>query len=367
MSSCNSCSSTICSSNVSISNTSSAASANPDKEKLSQLKKKIQQAKINWSKPLTQEDEDNWNLLFSEIGLELAQYNASALKPLLSLFDFYGPKKFLSLCLLLIKYNLRGHLLCWAWQYVAQDCAQFLLLLQQQDSEFFQFCNKQAQFHECFPGNTAVGRVKSYNPIHQHDTDSESDSDSANSAEFAQKMANSPQTSSISKNSAPFPLFADEEEFDEETHADYSQSGNYSNLDYVDSDENGEISAENSQLRSYHYSGEDFPNNNDCGANCACSGQNSANSTIFQANRCCSAEHPKSNEIPSNSAKLSPDFTENCIPPLSLASELLEPAAELRKLMEEDTILWRAKRWVVVSAVFTTISALLAYKYNFIW
>ena len=107
---------------------------------------------------------------------------AAAAQPLLALFDECGPSSFLDACLALIAVDCTGLLLAWAFEYAQEEPHILLNLLQQQaqkrsDTEerkqlqteeedelslsgLVAHVNRQAAFHECFPGNERVGRMR---------------------------------------------------------------------------------------------------------------------------------------------------------------------------------------------------------------
>ena len=103
-------------------------------------------------------------------------------QPLLSLYDECGPSTFLDGCLLLLQLDCTGLLLAWAFEYAQEEPHVLFELLQQQRHEqqidaaeqklqpvdeverslsgLVAYVNRQAAFHECFPGNERVGRMR---------------------------------------------------------------------------------------------------------------------------------------------------------------------------------------------------------------
>ena len=104
-------------------------------------------------------------------------------QPLLALYDECGPSPFLDACLLLLQLDCTGLLLAWAFDYAQEEPHVLFSVLQQQQKTHLQvdaaeqkqqpadeeqlslsgliaYVNRQAAFHECFPGNERVGRMR---------------------------------------------------------------------------------------------------------------------------------------------------------------------------------------------------------------
>jgi len=102
----------------------------------------------------------------------------------LALYDECGPETFLDACLLLIQLDCTGLLLAWAFDYAQEEPYILFRLLQYQThqqvletkqqqqrqrgdeggelslSGLVAYVNRQAAFHECFPGNERVSRMR---------------------------------------------------------------------------------------------------------------------------------------------------------------------------------------------------------------
>lgn len=91
--------------------------------------------------------------------MELAQFNAQSVKPLLAVFDELGPTVFLEVAERCAELNIVGPLLCWAFQHSDENSGTFRAKVLSADMQFFDQVNREAAFYECFPGNPKVGRI----------------------------------------------------------------------------------------------------------------------------------------------------------------------------------------------------------------
>ena len=116
---------------------------------------------------------------FSEIGWALAGRNAQAVKPLLAVFDALGAAAFVDVCARLLALGCTGVLLAWAFDFADHDEHRLVRLvmgahgrIEDEDQgqgdddtisgtlqDLAAYVNAQARFHECFPGNSKVGRM----------------------------------------------------------------------------------------------------------------------------------------------------------------------------------------------------------------
>eukprot|EP01117_Protostelium_nocturnum_P012944 TRINITY_DN4798_c0_g1_i1.p1 TRINITY_DN4798_c0_g1~~TRINITY_DN4798_c0_g1_i1.p1 ORF type:complete len:223 (+),score=69.67 TRINITY_DN4798_c0_g1_i1:44-712(+) len=126
------------------------------------LEEMIERASKNWSMPIQEEDAHKWDFIFNDIGMGMSGGNAQDLKPLASIYNKKGPKEFLTACQDLLRCNIKGHLISWAFQFVNQDEELFLQKVKEADSSLINYINKEADFFECFSSNPKVGRAKSF-------------------------------------------------------------------------------------------------------------------------------------------------------------------------------------------------------------
>ena len=107
----------------------------------------------SYSIPLSKEEEIYWNNMFNELGMELSSRNVNSLKPLLEIFDKNGCKEFLAIANNLIKMNLIGLSIYWAYEFSNHNLEKFKENIRTYNKEMIEFCNKSASYHECFAGN----------------------------------------------------------------------------------------------------------------------------------------------------------------------------------------------------------------------
>eukprot|EP01126_Amoeba_proteus_P029721 TRINITY_DN2934_c0_g1_i4.p1 TRINITY_DN2934_c0_g1~~TRINITY_DN2934_c0_g1_i4.p1 ORF type:complete len:158 (-),score=30.44 TRINITY_DN2934_c0_g1_i4:78-551(-) len=94
-----------------------------------------------------------WDLVFNEIGINLAKKNAQSVKPLLAVFEECGPKLFLDLCLVLVSSNITGPRIWWSFEYCGEDSIVFVRKVTDRDPDLIDYIEKQAKLYMCFPGN----------------------------------------------------------------------------------------------------------------------------------------------------------------------------------------------------------------------
>jgi len=124
-----------------------------------ELQELILDSQMNWSIPLDELEEEKWDLRFNDIGMRLSNNNIQSLKPLLEIFDEFGPKKFLEVSHQLCMLQMTGNLICWGFLYSQQNLQIFLKNIENQDVNMINYVNKEASIFQMFKGNPKIGRA----------------------------------------------------------------------------------------------------------------------------------------------------------------------------------------------------------------
>jgi len=116
----------------------------------------------NWSVPLHEKDQQDWDRIANFVGMNLAGYNAQAVKPLIEIYNSFGPKIFFDLAFELCTLSLTKHLICWAFCYCNNDVTLFIGNIKSKDRAMIEYVNQQAELWECYHPRMKLNRVNYY-------------------------------------------------------------------------------------------------------------------------------------------------------------------------------------------------------------
>jgi len=162
-----SCGSTSCGSCGKCETTSSNVAPRLEEESrdgdLEQVAVLVNDAKANWREPDNQQEEEKWDLVFNDIGFKLARQNAASIKPLLAVFEEFGPRTFLDIVSHLLRANINGHLICWAFEYCNEDPKTFVKEVKSANNvALINFINQKAEFYSSFGSHTKLKHAVLY-------------------------------------------------------------------------------------------------------------------------------------------------------------------------------------------------------------